>query len=196
VATYKRAAAEAALLPRAELTLDVPADAVVRVDGVRSPPAVAVTLGQHFVSVAADGYERWAAVIPVSGAPTRFKPPIHLHRPPPLDKLVALAGHPEPQRLLVGALEKAPTGWSFTVRDVTLSDGRSVSDSVTLGDVPTRAAVVGLVQRVRPPPTESRRRWTPWIIGACAAVLVASAIAIAATRDTPPNVSGELGSWR
>ena len=168
----------------------------MRVDGVRSPPAAALTLGQHFVSVAADGYERWAAVIPVSGAPTRFKPPIHLHRPPPVDKLVALAGRPEPHRLLVGALEKVPTGWSFTVRDITLSDGRSVSDSVTLGDVPTRAAVAGLVHRVRPPAAEPRRRWTPWIIGACAAVLTASAIAIAATRDTPPNVSGELGSWR
>jgi hypothetical protein len=89
-----------------------------------------------------------------------------------------------------------PAGWSFTVRDINLSDGRSVSDSVTLGDVPTRAAVAGLVHRVRPPAAEPRRRWTPWIIGACAAVLTASAIAIAATRDTPPNVSGELGSWR
>jgi len=196
VATYKRAATEASALPRAELSLDVPLDAAVRVDGVPSPPAVAVTLGQHFVSVAADGYERWAAVVPVSGAATRFKPPIHLHRPPPVDKLVALAGRPEPHRLLVGALEKVPSGWSFTVRDITLSDGRSVSDSVTLGDVPTRAAIAGLVHRVRPPAAEPRRRWTPWIIGACAAVLTASAIAIAATRDTPPNVSGELGSWR
>ena len=157
MATYKRAATEAALLPRAELILDVPPDAVVRVDGVRSPPAAALTLGQHFVSVAADGYERWAAVISVAGAPTRFKPPIHLHRPPPIDKLVALAGRPEPHHLLVGALEKVPAGWSFTVRDITLSDGRSVSDSVTLGDVPTRAAVAGLVHRVRPP----RRRNAP-----------------------------------
>lgn len=195
VTAYKRAATEAALLPRAELILDVPPDAVVRLDGVRSPPAAALTLGQHFVSIAADGYERWAAVIPVAGA-TRFKPPIHLHRPPPVDKLVALAGRPEPHHLLVGALEKVPAGWSFTVRDITLSDGRSVSDSVTLGDVPTRAAVAGLVHRVRPPPAEPRRRWTPWIIGACAAVLTASAIAIAATRETPPNVSGDLGSWR
>jgi hypothetical protein len=197
VTTYKRAAAEAAALPRAELILDVPPDAVVRVDGVRSPPATAVTLGQHFVSVAADGYEPWAAVVPVSGAPTRFKPPIHLHRPPPVDKLVALAGRPEPQHLLVGALEKAPTGWSFTVRDIKLSDGRSISDAVTLGDVPTRAAVAGLVHRVRPPAAEPRRRWLPWAIGAGAAVLITGAIAIAAASgDASPNVVGDLGPWR
>jgi hypothetical protein len=196
VAAYRRAAAEAALLPRAELILDVPADAVVRVDGVRSPPAAAVTLGQHFVSVAAEGHERWAAVVPVSGAPTRFKPPLHLHRPPPVDKLIALVGRPEPQRLLVGALEKVPNGWSFTARDIVLSDGRSVSDSITLGDVPTRAAVAGIVHRVRPPPPERRRRWLPWALAAGGAVLVAGAIAIAASADPSPNVVGELGPWR
>jgi hypothetical protein len=197
VATYKRAAAEAAALARTELILDVPADAVVRVDGVRSPPTAAVTLGQHFVSVAADGYERWAAVVPVSGAPTRFKPPIHLHRPPSVDRLIALVGRPEPQRLIVGALEKSSNGWSFTVRDITLSDGRTVSDSVALGDVPTRAAVAGLVHRVHPPADEPRKRWTPWIIGACAAVLVMTGIALAATTGNPsPNVTGDLGAWR
>jgi hypothetical protein len=196
VATYKRAAAEAAQLPRAELVLDVPADAVVRIDGVRSPPAAAVTLGQHFVSVAAAGHERWAAVVPVSGAPTRFKPPLHVHRPPPVDKLVALAGRPEPEHLLVGALEKASSGWSFTVRDITLSDGRSVSDAVTLGDVPTRAAVAGLVHRVRPPAPAPRRRWLPWALAAGGAALVAGAIALAASVDGSPNVVGELGSWR
>jgi hypothetical protein len=193
VATYKRAAAEAASLPRAEFTLDVPADAVVHVDGVRSPPTTAVTLGQHFVSVAAPGYERWAAMVAVTGAPTRFKPPLHLHRPPPVDRLVALAGRPEPQRLLVGALEKTPTGWSFTVRDITLSDGRAVSDSITLGDVPTRAAVGGLVHRIRPSTVEPRSRWTPWVIGACAAVLVTTAIVIGASASEPsPNVVGNL----
>jgi hypothetical protein len=196
VATYKRAATEAAQLPRAELILDVPADAVVRIDGVRSPPISAVTLGQHFVSVDAAGYERWAAMVPVVGAPTRFKPPIHLHRPPPVDRLVALAGRPEPQRLLVGALERSATGWTFSVRDITLSDGRSVTDSITLGDVPTRAAVAGLVYRVHPATAPSRTRWAPWVIGAAAAVLVTTAITLAATRDGSPNVVGELGQWR
>jgi hypothetical protein len=196
VATYKRAAAEAAQLPRAELILDVPADAVIHVDGARSAPNTAVALGQHFVSVAADGYERWAAVVPVTGTPTRFKPPIHLHRPPPVDRMIALAGRPEPQRLLVGTLERSASGWMFSVRDVTLSDGRSVSDSVKLGDVPTRAAVSALVYRVHPPVAEPRSRWKPWVIGACAAVLVSTAIALAASRDTPPNVSGQLGDWR
>jgi len=196
VAAYKRAAAEAAQLPRAELILEVPADAVVSVDGVRSPPTTAVALGQHFVSVMAEGYERWAAVVPVPGTPTRYKPPLHVHRPPPVDRLVALAGRPEPQRLLVGALERSASGWTFTVRDITLSDGRSVSDSVALGDVPTRAAVAALVHRVRPPAAEQRGRWTPWVVGACAALLVGSAIAIAASRDASPNVVGELGQWR
>jgi len=199
VTTYKRAVAEAASLPRAELILDVPAGAVVRVDGVPSPATAAVTLGQHFVSVAAEGYERWAAMVPVTGAPTRFKPPLHLHRPPPVDKLVALVGQPEPQRLLLGALEKGPTGWTFTVRDITLSDGRSVSDAVAIGDVPTRAAVAGLVHRLRPPPEPPRSRWKPWVIGACAAaVLIGGAIAVAAATsgDPAPNVTGDLGQWR
>jgi hypothetical protein len=196
VAAYKRAATEAAQLPSAELILDVPADAVVRIDGVRSAPTAAVTLGQHFVSVTADGYERWAAVVPVTGAQTRYKPPIHLHRPPPIDRLVAIAGRPEPQRMLVGALERSPTGWTFSVRDVNLSDGRSVSDVVALGDVPTRAAVAALVSRVHPATAPPRTRWAPWVIGACAAVLATTAIAIAATRDPSPNVVGELGPWR
>jgi len=196
VATYKRAATEAAQLPRAELILDVPADAVVRVDGGRSAPTTAVALGQHFVSVAVDGYERWAAVVPVTGTPTRFKPPIHLHRPPPVDRMIALAGRPEPQRLLVGALERAASGWTFTVRDVTLSDGRSVSDSARLGDVPTRAAVAALVYRVHPPVDEPRSRWKPWVLGACAALLVATTIVLASGSDTPPNVVGQLGDWR
>jgi hypothetical protein len=196
VATYKRAAVEAAQLPRAALVLDVPVDAVVRVDGERSPPVAAVTLGQHFVSVVADGYERWSAVVPVAAVETRFKPPIHHHRPPPVDRLIALAGAPEPQRLLIGALEKAPAGWSFTVRDITLADGRSVSDSVTLGNAPTRAAVFGLVHRLHPPAAAPRARWVPWVVGACAAVLLTTTIAIGATRDDPPNVVGDLGPWR
>jgi hypothetical protein len=198
VAAYKRAAVEAAQLPRADLLLEVPADAVVHVDGALSSPAASVTLGQHFVSLAADGFEHWAAAISVASDPTRFKPPIHPHRPPPVDRLVALAGEPEPQRLLVGVLERAPGGWTFTVRDIPLPDGRIVSDSVALGDVPTRAAVAALVRRLRAPPAvaEPRRRWVPWVIGACSAVLLGAGIAFAVSGDGSPNVVGELGPWR
>jgi hypothetical protein len=197
VAAYKRAAAEAAQLPRADLLLDVPPDAVVHVDGARTSPAASITLGQHFVSVAADGFERWAAAVTVASDPTRFKPPIHAHRPPPVDKIAALAGAPEPQRLLVGMLERTPGGWTFTVRDIPLPDGRIVSDSVALGDVPTRAAVASLVRRLRPPAVaEPRRRWLPWVIGACAVVLVGAGVAFAVSGEPSPNVVGDLGPWR
>ena len=195
VATYKRAAAEAAQLPRAELALDVPTDAVVHIDGALAELAAGITLGHHFITVVADGYERWAAAVSISSTPARLKPPLHPYRLPPLDKLVSLAGDPPPNRLLVGVLEKAPGGWTFTARDIALSDGRTVSDTVALRDVPTRAAIFGLVQRLRPPAPTPRARWVPWVIGACAALLVTSVVA-AAMNDPSPNVVGELGHWR
>jgi len=197
VATYKRAAAEAAQLPRADLVLEVPPDAAIRIDGAPSSPAASVTMGQHLVSVTANGFERWAAAVSVASDPTRFKPPIHPHRPPPVDRIAALAGVPGPQRLLVGVLERASGGWTFTVRDIPLPDGRIVSDSVALGDVPTRAAVAGLVRRMQPTPSaEPRRRWMPWVLGACAAALVTTGIVFAVSADASPNVAGELGRWR
>ena len=168
----------------------------MRVDGVRSPPTAAVTLGQHFVSVAADGYERWAAVVPVAGAQTRFKPPIHLHRPPPVDRLVALAGRPEPQRLLVGALERSPNGWTFTVRDITLADGRIGERFGRARRRPDKAprSPAWSIASTRPSPSEAPR-WRPWVLGACAAVLVPAAIAFAAVAgEASPNVSREPGT--
>ena len=65
--------------------------------------------------------------------------------------------------------------------------------------MPTRAAVAGLVRRLRVPPVvaEPRRRWVPWVIGACAAaVLLGAGIAFAANGEGSPNVVGELGPWR
>jgi hypothetical protein len=95
-------------------------------------------------------------------------------------------------------LERTPGGWTFTVRDIPLPEGRIVSDSVALGDVPTRAAVAGLVRRMRPPPAaaEARRRWVPWVLGACAVVLVGAGVAFAISGEASPNVVGDLGPWR
>ena len=179
--------------------LEVPPDAVVHVDGARTSSAASITLGQHFVSVTADGFERWAAVVSVASDPTRFKPPIHPHRPPPVDKIAALAGAPEPQRLLVGMLERTPGGWTFTVRDIPLPDGRIVSDSVALGDVPTRAAVAR--PGAPPAPAACRRRATPPLaaLGArrvCGRRWSAPASPSRSAETASPNVVGDLGRWR
>lgn len=196
LAAYKRAVAEVVDLPRAELILEVPPGASVRVDGSPAGTTAAVTLGAHFLSVAADGYEPWTAVVSVSSTRTRMTPPLHLYHPPPTDRLLAMLGTGEHRRVLFGALERTGAGWRFTARDVVLPDGRFVSDSVALGDVPTRAAVQSLVRRLVPAPTTSRR-WVPWAIAGGAALLLGATLIVTTARDgSSPNVSGNLGVWR
>jgi hypothetical protein len=197
VAAFKRATAEVAVLPRTELTIQLPAQALVRIDGEAAAPVTNVTVGPHFVAVRANGYEPWAAVVTVPSAPTRLTPPLHVYQPPQGDHLMALVGPDEPRRILLGALERATGGWRFTVHDVSLPDGKLLSEAVALGDVPTRAAILSLVRRVSPPPAEPPRRWLPWALGGAAALAVALAATFVLTRDSSsPNVAGDLGTWR
>jgi hypothetical protein len=197
VGVYKRAVAEVVDLPRAELTLDVPAGATVRVDGTPSTATTTVTLGSHFVSVLADGHEPWLAVVSVSSTRTHIAPPLRLYQPPQADKLLGLLGGGDPRRVLLGALERTSSGWRFTVRDIALPEGRLVSDSVALGDVPTRAAVQTLVRRLVPSTPQKQKRWLPWAIAGGAALLIATSLVAASARDdTSPNVVGNLGAWR
>jgi hypothetical protein len=205
VAAFKRAVAEAATVPRVQLTIEAPAGARVRVDGqdTAGQESLAVTLGPHFAAVATDGYEPWAGVVAVAGAREHFTPPLRAHQPPDGDKLLAVAGSPPPTRLLVGALVASVStagGWRFVVSDMNLAEGKIVTDSVALRDVPSRYAIAALVRKVSPPPTTTPppgRRWTYWVVAGGTAVLLAAATAFLVTRDTSsPNVSGSLGSWR
>lgn len=205
-ATYRRAVAEAAQLPRARFEVDAPRDATVRIDGSVVNGSASLTLGQHFVSVAADGFEPWAAVVPVAGGHQHFTPPLHAYLPPDGDQLLALAGAQPPNQLLLGALERTATGWRFVARDVTLSDGKFVSDAVPLGDVPLKVAVAALVKRVLPadnvalvapaPAAKSRPRRWPWIAGAGGVVLIAAGITLGVvlgTSSSSGTISGTLG---
>jgi hypothetical protein len=103
----------------------------------------------------------------------------------------------------VGALVASVStagGWRFVVSDMNLAEGKIVTDSVALRDVPSRYAIAALVRKVSPPPTTTPppgRRWTYWVVAGGTAVLLAAATAFLVTRDTSsPNVSGSLGSWR
>ena len=203
VGAFKRAVAEVATLPRAELTLVVPAGAVVRLDGALVAGTVPLTLGPHFASVTADGFEPWAAVVPVTGVSQRLSPPLRAYQPPDGDALLAASGNDGAQRVILGALERTSAGWRFVVRDMVLPDGKVVSAFASLADAPVALAVHGVVDRLtRTPPPESngngRWRWRPWAIGGAAVLLVAASVSLVlASRDTSsPNVAGDLGPWR
>jgi hypothetical protein len=119
-----------------------------------------------------------------------FVPPLRPYTPPDGDRLVALAGAGA-KRLILGALVPAPNGWQFTARDVTLSDGRYLTDSVMLGEQPTGAAVTALMRRLLPPPAKASR-WLWWVVGgsvAAAALTVGLGVGLGAPT---PTVSGKL----
>jgi hypothetical protein len=209
VSAYSRAALEAAKLPRAELFVAAPARALVRVDGVPVFGPVAVTLGQHFVAVTVAGYEPWAGVASVSGAHERLAPPLHPDRPPDGDRLLALAGDPTTGQLLLGTLERTEAGWRFVLRDVTLPDGKIVSDTAALGDAPVNVVVGALVRRLVPAPAPlpsltalipaaPRRRLWPWLVGSlAAAAAVGVSVGVAyGTISTSGTVGGSFGLQR
>jgi hypothetical protein len=206
VTAYKRAAAEAAALPRAELELAVPAGAQVRVDGAPASGRVALPLGAHFVSAMADGCEPWAGMVAVASVKQTFAPPLPARKAPDGDTLLAqLNGERgqrfEVRRLIVGALERAPVGWRFVVRDTALPDGKLVSESVALGEAPVTMAVQGVVRRLAPlPPPEpaGRPRWQFWAVAGAAVVLAGLSLTllVASRGSSSPSVEGDLGRWR
>ena len=199
VAAYKRAAAEAALLPRAELILDVPPDAVVRVDGVRSPPAAALTLGQHFVSVAADGYERWAAVDPRVGR----SDPIQAPDPPSspaAGRQARRARRRVPNRTACwsGRWRGRPSGWTLhgpRHHAVRRPLGQRLGHARRRADA--RGGRRARAPRPSAPPPNRADAGCRGCIGACAAVLTGVRDRDSRPRATRRRTSvGELGSWR
>ena len=197
VTAYKRAVAEVGDLPRVELTLDVPAGATVRLDGTAAASPTTVTPGAHFVAVVAEGHEPWTAVVSVAGPRTRLAPPLRRYQAPQGDALLANIDAGDVRRVLSGALENTASGWQFVARDLSVPDGKVVTESIALGGVPTRAAVQAVVRRLLPPAEERRSRWLPWAIAGGVALLAGAAVTYVMFRDqTSPNVVGGLGSWR
>ena len=97
------------------------------------------------------------------------------------------------------------SGWRFVARDVTLADGKVVSDAIALGDAPAASLVRGVVRRLLPssspspspsPSKESRaRRWWPWAVGGGAAAVlgIGLGVGIGLATSTPDHAIG--GDW-
>ena len=206
VTAFRRAAAEVAQLPRTEVEVGAPAGAGVRVDGRAIDGSVTVTAGPHFVAVAAAGYEPWAAVVVVSGAHERLQPPLRAVEPPDGDRLIALTRERAPRRILLGALVRSGDGWRVVARELSLADGKTVSDAVTLGATPVALAIDALVQRVSPllvaapapPPRPLYRRWWVWAAAGGVAAALAVAIPVGVVYGSSPggNVGGSIGPLR
>jgi hypothetical protein len=206
VAAYRRAAAEVAQLPRTELEVAAPSGAAVRVDGSVVVGTVSVAAGAHFVTVAAAGYERWAAVVVVSGAHERLQPPLRTYEPPDGDRLIALTRERAPRRILLGALVRGGDTWRFVAREISLADGKTVSDGVALGVAPVAFAVDGVLARVSPilvaaPPPPRKplyRRWWVWAAagGVAAALAVVLPVSIVYGSSPGGNVGGSIGPLR
>ena len=204
VAAYRRAVTEVAALPRAELEVVAPGDAVIRVDGAEIAGLAPVMLGQHFVSVSVPGFEPWAGVATVAAAHERLTPRLRAYQPPDGDRTLGLA--PGATRLILGALERAGAGWRFMVRDIAVAEGRAVSDAAALGSAPVEGVIARLLARVgpqQPSPTPSPRprartgsRWWVWA-GIGAATVFAVTIAVRASSDTSSGntVGGTIENW-
>lgn len=195
VAAFKRAAGEVARQAKLPLELDVPAGAAVHVDGAATTGAVTLGAGQHFVAVAAEGFEPWSGLVTVPAARDRFTPPLHAYAPPDADQWVALAG--DAREILLGAVERKGSGWRFSARRITLPEGTFVADSTTLGELPVRVAVAGVMKRVLPPPPATsdkpKRRWIWWTVAGGAVAVAAVAVTLGVVLGSPaPSVSGAV----
>jgi hypothetical protein len=133
--------------------------------------------------------------VTVPTAAGHFAPQLHPYQPPDADQLLALAADPSVHELILGALERRPTGWRFVTRRITLPAGTFVNDAVALGDLPVRVAVASTVRRILPaqPSSPPRRRWVPWVIAGGAVAVTAVAITLGVVFGSPaPSVSGAL----
>ena len=200
VAAYRRAAVEVTERGHVQLEVAAPAGAALRLDGAPFDGNATVAVGTHFVAVSAPGYEPWAAVVDVSGAHERLQPPLRAYQPPDGDRLIALTAAQAPRRILAGALVRAEHGWRFVARELTLPDGKMVSDAVTLGDAPLGAAVEGAVTRVAPlalaggptAPPPKKSRWWIWAAAGGLAATLAVVIPVAVVYSAP-SPSGTIG---
>jgi hypothetical protein len=135
-------------------------------------------------------------------------PPLHAYRPPDPDRVTQLAGNT--RRVWFGAVERNGSTWRFGVRAIV--DGKTVSDSVTLGEAPTQSAVMNVVNRLTiavdrlqlevtkapvaaPPP---RKRWWAWAVaGGLALTVVVVGLGVGlGTASSSGQVGGSLGSLK
>jgi hypothetical protein len=200
VAAFRRALADAAQLPRAELEVVAPADARVRVDGRPAVGPVAVPLGPHLVGIDADGLEPWSGVVTVASVHERFAPPLRPQPPPDGDRLLALAGARPAQRIMLGALARSTSGWRLVVRSLELPGLRTIGAEAALEGAPVAHVVDEALQRldaVRPAATAAqaprgKSRWWIWAVGGgvTAALAIALPVGIIYSR---PSSAGTVG---
>jgi hypothetical protein len=170
VAAYRRAATEATELPRCELELVLPAGAAVRLDGRPLAGLGTVAVGQHLVTVA------------VTGTHERLQPPLRRDEPPDADALVAMTHDRTPAHILLGAVAAGEGGWRFVARTLTPADGKTLSGSAPLDDMPAAIVVERVLDRLSPitpgvvtvEKPAPKRRWWVWaaVAGGVAATLL------------------------
>jgi hypothetical protein len=202
---WHRAVGEVAQLPRTELEVLAPPDAVVRIDGHPTAARSTVIAGPHFVAVEVEGFEPWAQVVAVAGAHERIEATLRAWRPPDGDQLLAWARESGAGQVLLGALERSGSGWRFVARLITVSDGKTVSDEAVLGAAPLSSTIAALLSRLlpqnvtaatRPPPRAHKQPWWVWaLVGGAAAAAVAIAVPLGVIYSgSTPSASGHI-SW-
>jgi hypothetical protein len=191
---------EVAQLPQSELEVAAPPGARVLVDGPPIAGVTTVSQGQHFLAVEAEGHERWAQVITVTGAHERVAPPLRPRSPPEGDRLLEVVHGRAARRIVLGALVRGDAGWRFVVREVDLASGKTVSDSAALDGAPVVTVVDALVHRVVAMPAASKpapplaRRWWLWtaVGGVAAALAVVIPVAVVYGSSGGGNVAVRL----
>lgn len=207
VATWRRAAADLAELPRAQLEVAVPEGAVVRVDGRIAAGSITVTLGAHLVHVDADGFEPWGGLYTATAAREKLVPPLRPRQPPDGDHLAAAARAAGARRIVLGTVMRDVTGWRFVARRLDPEGGASAAEEAPLDDSSAERVVQRVLARLLDGPTASpgvdRRpatsRWWIWTVAAAAlTTAMAVAIPIGILYGTPATgtAGGALGTLR
>ncbi|HJZ88580.1 MAG TPA: hypothetical protein VKN99_25580 [Polyangia bacterium] len=204
-ATYRRAVAEVALAPHAELEVRVPDGAIVSVDGHVVAGTRTIALGQHLVRVEAPGFQPWAGLCAVVSQHERFEPPLQPWQPPDPDALVeaARAAGARAGAVVLGALRRTPGGWRFLARRVELPGGQTVTEDASLDTAPVQRVVDDTVRRLLEPslllaapprplpdPPPWYRRWWLWALAGGVAAALAISIPLATASPSPPSSTG------
>lgn len=199
VSAWHRALAEVARAPRASLHVEAQPDARVVIDGAQATGDASLAVGRHFVSVEAVGVERYTGMAEVRVGGSRLEPPWRPLRPPDADALVALAGDGV-SRVLIGSLERVTWGWRLVARDISLPDGKVVSETTPIASgAPVRARVEALLRRLAvpapvvlttpaPPPRRPLyKRWWLWTAVGGGAAAIALGVSLGVVYGVAPR---------